>query len=71
MKKSELRKIIKEEIKKINEWWTDIDGKSKKEIQDILINNGFDKAKVKRASDDSLFTLYSIAKRRGKIKPGV
>jgi len=66
MKKSELRQIIKEEL--FNEWWSDVDGMSKKEIQDLLIKSGFDKTKVKRASDDSLITLYDIAKRRGELK---
>jgi len=52
----------------IVEWWTDIDGMNKKEVQAKLIRSGFDSKKVKRASDDSLYTLYSIAKRRGELK---
>jgi len=66
--KTKLKQIIREEIQKLKEWWVDIDGMSKKEIQDLLIKSGFNKAKVKRASDDSLATLYSIAKRRGELK---
>lgn len=66
MKKSEITDMIRKEL--LKEWWSDIDGMNKKEVQDLLIRNGFDKKKVKRANDDSLYTLYSIAKRRKELK---
>ena len=61
-------KIVRENETKLKEWWSDIDGMNKKEVQDLLIRNGFDKKKVKRAGDDSLYTLYSIAKRRKELE---
>ena len=52
----------------LKEWEVGIDGHTKKEIQDILIKNGFDPKKIKRQSEDALSVIWDIAKRQGKIK---
>jgi len=43
---------------------------NRKEVIAKLVRNGFNKKKVSRTSDDSLYTLYHIAKRRGELKKG-
>lgn len=67
MKKSELRKIIREELLKEKDHEI-IDGKTREQIIDLLIKNGFNAQKIKRSSDDGLATIYRIAKKKGMVK---